>query len=68
MTTHYVIIPENLTIQQLVDEQILGAGQRSFLVNRGDKTIGLITLHQIKRCAPRMGDKGAAEVMLPSNS
>ena len=57
MSTHCAIIPEDLTLQQLVDEQILSGGQRSFLVNRGDKTVGLITLHRIKdSAASRMGD------------
>jgi Zn-dependent protease/CBS domain-containing protein len=48
MNTHCAIIPEDLTLQQLIDEQILGRGQRSFLVNRGNQTVGLITLHRIK--------------------
>lgn len=66
MSEHYAIIPEHLTLQKLVDEQILGSGQRSFLVNRGNRTIGLITLHQIKD-VPRgeWAAKTAAEVMLP---
>jgi len=66
MSTRCVIIPENLTLQQLVDEQILGGGQRSFLVNRGDKTIGLITLHRIKTVPrPEWATTRAAQVMLP---
>lgn len=66
MSTQYAIIPENLTLQQLVDEQILGSGQRSFLVNRGDQTIGLMTLHQIKEVPRReWATKRAADVMLP---
>ncbi|HLZ01119.1 MAG TPA: site-2 protease family protein [Bradyrhizobium sp.] len=66
MSAHYAIIPEDLTLQQLVDELILDSGQRSFLVNRGDKTIGLITLHQIKEVPRReWATKRAAEVMLP---
>ena len=66
MSTHCATIPEDLTLQQLVDEQILGSGQRSFLVNRGDKTIGLITLHRIKE-VPRheWATTSAAQVMLP---
>lgn len=48
MSAHCAIIPEDLPIQQLVDGQILGVGQRSFLVNRGDKAVGLMTLHRIK--------------------
>jgi len=66
MSTRYAIVPENLTVQQLVDEQILGSGQRCFLVNRGDKTLGLITLHRVKE-VPRQKwpTTPAAEVMLP---
>lgn len=66
MSTHYAIIPEDLTLQQLVNKQILGSGQRSFLVNRGDKTIGLITLHRIKEVPrPEWATTSAAQVMLP---
>ena len=68
MNTHLAIVPENLRLQELVDERILGTGQRYFLVNRGDKTLGMITLHRIKD-VPR--EKWAAtnvsDVMLPFN-
>ena len=66
MSTRCAIIPEDMTLQQLVDEQILVGGQRSFLVNRGDKTVGLITLHRIKE-VPRSewATTSAARVMLP---
>ncbi len=66
MSKLYAVVPEDLTLQQLVDEQILGGGQRSFLVNRGDKTVGLITLHRIKE-VPRSEwvTTSAARVMLP---
>ena len=65
MNTHCTIIPEDLTLQQLVDEQILGSGQRSFLVNRGNQTVGLITLHRIKE-VPRAewATTSAAQAML----
>jgi Zn-dependent protease/CBS domain-containing protein len=66
MSTHCAVIPEDLTLQQLVDEQILGGGQRSFLVNRGDQTVGLITLHRIKDVPrPEWARTSAAQVMLP---
>ncbi|MBU6462203.1 MAG: site-2 protease family protein [Bradyrhizobium sp.] len=66
MSTRYAIVPDDLTLQQLVDEQILGCGQRSFLVNRGDRTVGLITLHRVKE-VPRQewATTRAGEVMLP---
>jgi len=66
MSTHWAVIPEDLTLQQLVDEQILGSGQRSFLVNRGDRTVGLITLHRIKEVPrPEWATTSAAQAMLP---
>ena len=48
MSTHCATVPADLTLQNLVDEHILGSGQRCFLVNRGDNTVGLMTLHRIK--------------------
>ena len=36
MSTHCAVVPAELTLQQLVDEHILGGGQRCFLVNRGE--------------------------------
>lgn len=66
MNRHYAIIPEELTLQQLVDEQILGSGQRSFLVKRDDLTIGMVTLHRIKE-VPQANwvTTTAAAVMIP---
>lgn len=66
MSTHCAVIPEDLTLQQLVNEKILDGGQRSFLVNRGDQTVGLITLHRIKEVPRReWATKSAAQAMLP---
>lgn len=50
----------------MVDEHILGRGQRSFLVSRGDNTVGLMTLPRIKE-VPRSewATTSAAQVMLP---
>jgi len=66
MSTRCVTIPADLTLQRLVDEYILGAGQRCFLVNRGENTIGLMTLHRIKE-VPRAewATTSAAQAMLP---
>jgi Zn-dependent protease len=66
MSTHCPVISADLTLQELVDEHILGSGQRWFLVNRGHNTVGLMTLHQLK-VVPRheWAATSAAEVMLP---
>jgi Zn-dependent protease len=66
MSTHCTTVPADLTLQELVDEHILGSGQRCFLVNRGDNTVGLMTLHRIKEVPrPDWATTSAAEVMLP---
>ena len=66
MSTHCATVPADLTLQQLVDEHILGGGQRCFLVNRGDNTVGLMTLHRIKEVPrPEWAATSAAQVMLP---
>jgi len=66
MSTHCAAVPADLTLQQLVDDHILGSGQRCFLVNRGDSTIGLMTLHRIKEVPPsEWATTSAAQAMLP---
>ena len=66
MSTHCATVPADLTLQDLVDEHILGSGQRCFLVNRGDNTVGLMTLHRIKEVPrPDWAATSAAQVMLP---
>jgi Zn-dependent protease/predicted transcriptional regulator len=66
MSTRCATVPADLTLQQLVDEHILANGQRCFLVNRGDDTVGMMTLHRIKE-VPRSewATTSAAQVMLP---
>lgn len=66
MSTHCATVPADLTLQQLVDEHILGSGQRCFLVNRDDNTVGLMTLHRVKEVPrPEWATTSAAQVMLP---
>jgi Zn-dependent protease/CBS domain-containing protein len=66
MSSHCPVVSAGLTLQQLVDDHILGGGQRCFLVNRGEDTVGLMTLHRIKE-VPRTewSTTTAAQVMLP---
>jgi predicted transcriptional regulator len=66
MSTRCVTIPADLTLQRLVDEHILSGGQRCFLVNCGENTVGLMTLHRIKEVPRReWATTSAAQVMLP---
>jgi Zn-dependent protease len=48
MSTNYTSILPDTTIQTLVDNQVLGNGQRSFVVQEGNRVAGLLTLHDIK--------------------
>ena len=66
MSSPGVSVPAELTLQQLVDGQILGSGRRCFLVNRGETTVGLMTLHRVKEVPrPEWAQMTAAQVMLP---
>lgn len=66
MSQRSIRIPPDATLQQVVDEHILSGGQRCLLVNRGENTVGLITLHRIKE-VPRAEwpTTRAVQVMLP---
>jgi len=64
--TQCTAIPGAMTLQQLVDEHVLGGSQRCFWVTNGQEVAGLITLHRIKD-VPRSEwvTSTAAQVMLP---
>jgi Zn-dependent protease len=64
MTRDCPTIPPQITIQQLVNEQILTSGRRCFPVVQNDHVLGLITIHDIKGI-PReqWHTKTAGEVM-----
>jgi len=66
MSTQCAAVPADLSLQELVDEYILRSGKRCFLVNRGDNTVGLMTLHRIRE-VPReqWTTTSAAQAMLP---
>lgn len=66
MSTRCAAVPADLMLQQLVDDHILASGQRCFLVNQGEQTVGLMTLHRIKEVPrPEWATTTAAQVMLP---
>ena len=66
MSNHCASVPEDLTLQELVDEHVLGGGSRCLLVRRGEDAVGLMTLHRIKE-APRSewATTTAGQRMLP---
>jgi Zn-dependent protease len=68
MSTNFVEIPADASLQQLVDHHILGSGQRSFVVTANSRVVGLLTLHHVKE-VPR--DRWAAttvgQAMIPAD-
>jgi Zn-dependent protease len=67
MSDNYAVISAETALQQLVDGHILGRGERSFVVERGDEVVGLLTLHAIKE-VPRSAwpTTTAAQAMIPA--
>lgn len=60
-------ISGDLTLQELVDKHVLEGGHRCFVVSRGDETIGLVTLSEIKKVPrPSWSTTNVAQVMVPS--
>jgi Zn-dependent protease len=53
-------------IQKLIDQEVLTHGRRCFLVDQGDRVVGLLTLHNIKEI-PRSSwtTTTAAQAMMP---
>ncbi len=68
MSQGYASVPADECLQQVVDENILSHGRRSFIVERNHAAIGLLTLHTIKE-TPRneWATTLASQVMVPMN-
>ncbi len=66
VTNDFAIIPHDTTIQEVVDNHILGIGRRSLLVKKDEKFIGLLTVHQLKNVsANKWPETNVTEVMIP---
>jgi Zn-dependent protease/CBS domain-containing protein len=66
MSGHCLAVPAEITLQQLVDEHILGGGRRCLLVSSGPNIVGLMTLHRVKQVPQtEWGRTTVAQVMLP---
>ena len=48
MSRDFPFVSDDITLQQMVDAHILGQGRRSFVIEHGDKIVGLLTLHNIR--------------------
>jgi Zn-dependent protease len=66
MGRNYAIIPANITLQKLADDHVLGLGRSFFVVEENDRTMGLLTLHDITEIPrPEWPMVKASEVMIP---
>jgi len=66
MRRDYTTILPNTTLEQLINQHILGNGQRSLVVKQDDHMAGLVTLHNVK-AVPSADwlNTTAAQVMIP---
>lgn len=56
----------DISLQKLVDQEVLTHGRRCFLVDRGDHVVGLLTLHNLKEIPrPSWTMTTAAQAMIP---
>jgi Zn-dependent protease len=66
MNRHLTTVPDNLTLQRLVDEHFLSGTGRAFIVDHGEQPIGLMTLHRLKEIPRSQWDTTKAEqIMIP---
>ena len=68
MSRDCVPISGDLTLQELVEKHVLASGHRCFVVTRGNETIGLITLSEIKK-VPRSSwsTTNVTQVVIPTD-
>ena len=66
MSRHYTAIDAATPLEELVHTHILGSGQRTFIVERDGRIVGLLTLDRVKH-VPRehWPETTAADAMIP---
>ena len=66
MSQGYMIVQSDTTIQALIDDHILAGSRRSFIVEKGEEVVGLLTLHHL-RGVPKdqWPTTTVAQVMIP---
>jgi Zn-dependent protease len=68
MTRNYTLISPDITLQELADEHILGAGKRFFIVEQDGRVAGILTPHNLKEI-PRQewATTTATQKMIPAS-
>ncbi len=66
MSNDYAIVPDDTTIQEVVDNHFLGIGRRSLFVKKDDQFVGILTMHRIKEIPnEKWQNTYVTEVMIP---
>jgi len=66
MHSDFAWVTPDTTLEKLINDHILGGGQRSLVVKRGDNIAGLLTLHGIKGFArSEWSSVTAGQAMIP---
>jgi len=67
MRRDYTAVSPGATLEQLVNEHILGSGRRSLVVEQNDTVAGLLTLHDVKKVLRSdWPTTTAAQAMIPA--
>lgn len=67
MTSDYIAIPPNITVSQLVQEYVMPRGRHLFLVTKGERLKGILTLQNIKSVPQSKWDTTQIEqIMVPA--
>jgi Zn-dependent protease/CBS domain-containing protein len=67
MRRDYTLVDPDTTLEQLVNEHILGSGRRSLVVEQNGRVVGLLTLHDIKNfLRSNWSTTTAAQAMIPA--
>jgi Zn-dependent protease/predicted transcriptional regulator len=68
MSQRYTIVQSDTTLQAMVDDHILGGSRRSFIVEKGEEVVGLLTLHHLKDIPKDQWlTTTVAQVMIPTS-
>ncbi|HSB65916.1 MAG TPA: site-2 protease family protein [Anaerolineales bacterium] len=66
MSQGYTIVQSETTLQALMDDHILAGSRRSFIVEKGDEVVGLLTLHHLQNTPKdQWATTTVAQVMIP---
>jgi len=67
MRRDYTVVSPGTSLEQLVNEHILGSARRSLIVGQNEQVLGLLTLHSIRKILPSDWPfTTAAQAMIPA--